>query len=137
MGTVTELPGLHREQDTSAPASTVTADSTYWQSAQDCTSGALAKSARCCLRMHIMNHVIAYAPTLLYTLVETAWTHKKRLMLSRTSCTLTIIKTELTSCVEATNLGREWCYTQFLVHSECLNDSVAGIVWIEIVGFHF
>jgi hypothetical protein len=30
------------------------------------------------------------------------------------------MKTGLTSCVEATILRREWCYTQSLVHSECL-----------------
>ena len=28
------------------------------------------------------------------------------------------------------------CYTWSLVHSECLNDSVAGTVWIGIAGCH-
>jgi hypothetical protein len=29
------------------------------------------------------------------------------------------------------------CYAQSLVRSECLNDSVAGTIWIRIVGCHF
>jgi hypothetical protein len=58
-------------------------------------------------------------------------------MLSRTSYTLMTMKIEQTSCVEATILGREWCYTQFSVHSKCLNDSVAGTVQIGIAGCHF
>jgi hypothetical protein len=47
------------------------------------------------------------------------------------------MKTEWISCVEATILGREWCYTQSLVRSECLNGSVAGTIQIGIVGCHF
>jgi hypothetical protein len=44
------------------------------------------------------------------------------------------MKTGLTSCMEATILGREWCYAWSLVR---LNGSVAGTVWIGIAGCHF
>jgi hypothetical protein len=30
------------------------------------------------------------------------------------------MKTGLTSCMEATILGRKWCYTRSLVHFDCL-----------------
>jgi hypothetical protein len=47
------------------------------------------------------------------------------------------MKTGLTSCTEATILGREWCYARSLVCSECVNDLVADTVWIGIAGCHF
>jgi hypothetical protein len=99
----------------------------------------MGTSSRCCPKagdMHSTSHVAVYTLTSGCILVATAWIHRRRLMHSRTSCTLTIMKTEWTSCMEATILGREWCYTWSLICSECLNGSVAGTIQIGIVGCH-
>jgi hypothetical protein len=79
-GTVTGLSGLLEGQDTIAPTSTTTADSTCQKSAPGHISGALVKSARCCPYMRTMSHVAAYAHTSCCILAVTAWTHRRRLM---------------------------------------------------------
>jgi hypothetical protein len=80
VGTVIRLLELLGGQDTIAPTFTVRADSTYQKSAQGCTPGALAKSARCCPCMITMSHVIACALTSQCTLAATTWTRRKRHM---------------------------------------------------------
>jgi hypothetical protein len=44
---------------------------------------------------------------------------------------LTTMRIGLISCVEATILGREWCYAQSLVHSKCLIETQ----WLILYGF--
>jgi hypothetical protein len=129
--------GVHGEQDTTTHAPNVTAGSTWQKSAHNHTSGVLLRNARCRVHMHGTSHVTVYALTSHCILVAIAWTCKRRLMHSRTSYTSMIMKTERTSCVEATILGREWCYAWSLVCSECLNGSVAGTIRIGIAGCHF
>jgi hypothetical protein len=97
---------------------------TYWWNIQGHTLDALVRSAACLQYMCIISHVSVSALTMCYTLVATVWTCKKRSMPYRTSSILMIMKIGLTSCMEATILGREWCYIWSLVHSDCLIEAL-------------
>jgi hypothetical protein len=52
-------------------------------------------------------------------------------MLCMTFFTSTTMKTGLISCVEATILGREWCYAWSLVCSDCLIEAW----WLLLYGY--
>jgi hypothetical protein len=107
MDTATKWHRWHGLQEQRAPAFIAAVSNTYLQSAQGHTPDAPENSAVCYQYMCTMNHSAVSALTTHCTLAMIAWTLRKRSTPYKTSSTSTITKTGLTSCMEATILGRE------------------------------